>query len=144
MTEEQSRSQRQKLVQKQLSDFCQCLKTGALIAVTLITLCVTQAAEYVLPHFSCFPGPDIIMCLSLAHSLYKLLLCHSSSNIHHHLFTRCSEVMRSNTINDYRSVQLWHETIFSFGRESNVYILFYVHLSLYYPNLPSHHSSPTC
>ena len=35
----------------------------ALIAVTLITL----AAEYVLPHFSCFPGLDI--CLSILHSL---------------------------------------------------------------------------
>ena len=70
MTEERSRSPGQKLVQKQLSDFCQCLETGALIAVSCNAnhpACHTSSKICFAPVFL-FPRPEYCG-LSLSHSL---------------------------------------------------------------------------
>ena len=87
MTEERSRSPGQKLVQKQLSDFCQCLETGALIAVSCNAnhpACHTSSKICFAPVFL-FPRPEycglVIVTFSLvtsncyvtAHQLFKTI-----------------------------------------------------------------------
>ena len=74
MTEERSRSPGQKLVQKQLSDFCQCLETGALIAVSCNAnhpACHTSSKICFAPVFL-FPRPEycglVIVTFSLVTS----------------------------------------------------------------------------